>query len=77
MSRTRALTEIWHGSAYVGDSQTNNVAEYTGLLLGLKAIAVLLDIQFDFLFHIKEIEDLKISRPYPPPPHLVLLYLTR
>jgi len=28
--------EIWHGSIYVGNKETNNVAEYNGLVLGLK-----------------------------------------
>jgi ribonuclease HI len=28
--------EIWSESVFVGDKTTNNVAEYTGLLLGLK-----------------------------------------
>ncbi len=27
--------EIWSASMYVGDNETNNVAEYNGLLLGL------------------------------------------
>jgi len=28
-------TEIWSDSRYVGDKETNNVAEYTGLIMGL------------------------------------------
>jgi len=28
--------EIWYSAVYVGDKETNNVAEYTGLLIGLR-----------------------------------------
>ena len=29
--------EIWSNSKYVGDKETNNVAEYTGILIGMNA----------------------------------------
>ena len=29
-------TEIWAGALYVGDMETNNTAEYTGLIFGLE-----------------------------------------
>jgi probable phosphoglycerate mutase len=32
------LQEIWSDAFYVGDKETNNVAEYTGLLRGLKEV---------------------------------------
>lgn len=30
--------EIWSSAVYVGDKETNNVAEYTGLLIGLRKV---------------------------------------
>ena len=32
------LTEIWSNSEFVGDKQTNNYAEYRGLILGLEEV---------------------------------------
>ncbi len=36
--------EIWRGMKYVGDKSTNNIAEYSGLILGLES-AVKLNIK--------------------------------
>lgn len=33
--------EIWSKALFVGDKQTNNVAEYTGLIIGLEAAIAL------------------------------------
>jgi len=33
--------EVWYGRHFVGDSMTNNVAEYSGLLIGLQCARIL------------------------------------
>jgi ribonuclease HI len=33
--------EMWHGYHYLGEDVTNNVAEYTGLIEGLKQAVVM------------------------------------
>ncbi|CAN0250205.1 unnamed protein product, partial [Hapterophycus canaliculatus] len=35
--RSGARAEVWNGSVWVGPKRTNNEAEYSGLIEGLKA----------------------------------------
>ena len=54
--------EIWANSFYIGENITNNVAEYTGLLLGLeecvKRSITHLDVKGDSLLVINQMKDI-------------------
>jgi ribonuclease HI len=70
------LVEIWSKSQFIGKSETNNIAEYGGLILGLK-YAVEMDIHHLIVRGDSELVIKQVKGTYKvKSPHLIVLHKT-